>query len=423
MKYFKSFLFFSFFASCFLFSQAQPLKPRPDAFPPVYDSKDAKAIEMAATTEEMANWDRYPTYETYVAMMQGWAEQYPTLCRLDTIGFSVQGRLILAIYIEIQTVDDRYRPEFFYSSTMHGDEVTGYVMMLRLIDTLLSGYGTNQQYTDLINSTRICINPLSNPDGTYRRSNSTIIGASRYNANNVDLNRNYPNPFGTPPIDPQQQENTAMIEYMLNHHFRLSANIHGGSEVMNYPWDSFTSYERPHPDREWWIEVCKRFVDTSRMYSRSRFQDVNLDGYIEGGDWYVIYNGRQDFVNDSLKCRELTMEISSNKTISSDQLPAYWRYLQHSLVNYIAEIHTINTDPVSITDVQDAHPALQLYPNPAGNRVFLREPMPMESVLYNAMGSIVLKIPAGQKEVDVSALPSGLYLLRCGTKTTKLIKQ
>lgn len=423
MRHFKFYLLVSLFCLPFTVIQAQPLKPRPDAFPPVLESKDAKAIAMAATAEEMADWDRYPTYETYVTMMQGWADRYPELCRLDTIGISVQGRLILAIYIEKQSFDDRYRPEFFYSSTMHGDEVTGYVMMLRLIDTLLSGYGTNQQYTELLNSTRICINPLSNPDGTYRRSNSTIIGAVRYNANNVDLNRNYPDPFGTEPLDTLQPENKAMIEYISNHHFLLSANIHGGSEVMNYPWDSFTSYERPHPAREWWIEVCKRFIDTSRMYSRSHFLDVNYEGYIEGGDWYVISNGRQDYVNYYHNCRELTMEISTFKTISSDQLPAYWTHLQHSLVNYIAEIHALETEPVSVTDVQDVFPALRVYPNPTSDRVFLSEPMPIESVLYNAYGVEVLSLPAHQKVLDIASLPAGLYILRCGIHSTKFIKR
>ena len=425
MKYIKYILVVSLLGVHFPVLFAQPLKPRPDAFPPVAENYGAKAVQMAATVEEMSGWDRYPTYETYVAMMQGWAEQYPTLCRLDTIGTSVNGRLILCMIIKGEESSQSQRPEFFYSSTMHGDEVTGYVMMLRLIDTLLSGYGSNQQYTDLINSVDIYINPLANPDGTYRRGNSTVQGSVRYNANNVDLNRNYPDPFGTAPLNPQQQENTAMIDYFTNHHFRLSANLHGGSEVMNYPWDSFTSRQRPHPDRDWWIEVSRRFVDTSRMYSRSCFRDVTTEGYIEGGDWYVISNGRQDYVNYYHDCREMTMEISSVKTLSSDQLPAYWRFLQHSFVNYIGEIFTFYTpdDPVGIDAVGSKAITMQVFPNPAGDRAFLREPMPMESVLYDMKGMEVQRIPAGQKLIDLTTLPSGLYLLRCGTATTKLIRQ
>lgn len=406
---------------------SQPLKPRPDAFPPVPENNDAKAIQMATTIAEMADWDRYPTYGTYVAMMNRWVEQYPSICRLDTIGTSVNGRLILCMVIKGENAIEN-NPEFFYSSTMHGDEVTGYVMMLHLIDTLLSGYGSNQQYTDLIDSVDIYINPLSNPDGTYFRGDNTVSGSIRYNANFVDLNRNYPDPFGTAPLDSEQPENTAMIAYFTNHHFLLSANLHGGSEVMNYPWDSFTSSQRPHPNREWWMEVCKRFVDTCRMYSRSCFRDVNSEGYIAGGDWYVISNGRQDYVNYYHNCLEMTMEVSSVKTLSSDKLPSYWRFLQNSFVNYIKEILSITPDdPVAIHDV-DAQTMgndcnLALYPNPAGDRVFLREPMPMESVLYNAYGAEVLRLPAHQKVLDISSLPTGLYILRCGINSTKFIKR
>ena len=206
------------------------LKPRPDAFPPV-DEPDSKALTMATTVDQMSNWNRYPTYSVYVEMMQGWADDFPNLCRLDTIGTSVNGRLILSLEITAHPENPNL-PEFLYSSTIHGDEITGYVMMLRLIDTLLHGYGNNAQYTDLINRTLICINPLANPDGTYYSGDTTVQGSRRNNANNIDLNRNYPNPFGSSKAA-LQQENAAMIAYFDRHNFRLSANLHGGSEVMN----------------------------------------------------------------------------------------------------------------------------------------------------------------------------------------------
>ena len=49
--------------------------------------------------------------------------------------------------------------------------------------------------------------------------------------------------------------------------------------------------------------------------------------------------------------------------------------------------------------------------------------MPMESVVYDIYGAELIRIPAGQKVIDVSSLPSGLYMLRCGTATAKLIKR
>ena len=335
----KKILYISAIISIFNFqlsvAHAQ-LKPRPDAFPPI-EEPEPKALTMATTVAQMADWDRYPTYSVYLQMMQQWANDFPTLCHIDTIGTSVQGRLILSMELTANH-NDTTLPQFFYSSTIHGDEVTGYVMMLRLIDTLLHGYGDNPQYTSLMNSTLICINPLANPDGTYYGNNNSIQNSRRYNANNVDLNRNYPNPFGgaKPTLE---QENQVMIAYIDSHRFRLSANLHGGAEVMNYPWDSFTSAQNPHPMSAWWQAVCQRFVDTSRTYNSNHFNDTYSCGYTAGGDWYVITGGRQDYVNYYNNCLELTMEVSTTKKLSSNQLPTYWGFLQHSLVNYIAEIH------------------------------------------------------------------------------------
>ena len=61
-------------------------KTRPDAFPPIPDTLAPKVVNMATNLDEMASWDRYPTYEVYIEMMERFVQNYPTLCRLDTIG-------------------------------------------------------------------------------------------------------------------------------------------------------------------------------------------------------------------------------------------------------------------------------------------------------------------------------------------------
>ena len=400
------------------------LKPRPDAFPPQDAPVASKAVTMASDISQMAGWDRYPTYETYLAMMQRWAEDYPLLCQVDTIGYSVRGRLILCMHIEGGTGSGAAKPQFFYSSTIHGDEVTGYVMMLRLIDTLLHGYGSNPQYTSLINRTRISINPLANPDGTYRQGNNTVLGAVRGNAHNIDLNRNYPDPF-LPAKSAVEPENDSMIAYFNAHHFRLSANLHGGAEVMNYPWDCFTSQQNPHPAADWWKEVCARFVDTSRYYNANHFVDTYSSGYTAGGDWYVIHGGRQDYVNYYHNCLELTMEISSQKTLSSNRLPSYWEFLQHSLVNYIEEIHSL-PDNLSISQHPSQPSSFSVYPNPAIDCITVgptSQNTPLELRDINGRTLQVVKPTNKQPTIlDISHLPAGVYLLHCGGATAKVVK-
>lgn len=298
-----------------------------------------KAVSMATTVAQMSSWDRYPTYDVYLQMMDSFAVKYPALCRIDTISTSVQGRLILCAVISDSLNIDQNEPQFFYSSTIHGDEVTGFILMLRLIDHLLTNYGTDAEITDLVNNTRIYINPLANPDGTYHGGNNNITRATRYNANYVDLNRNYPDPWGSAPLNPVQRENTAMINYISNHHFVMSANLHGGAEIVNFPWDSYTSREKSTADNRWWQAVGRKFVDSCRAVRSGVYTSDNSSGIIVGGDWYVINNGRQDYVNYYHHCREATIEVSEDKTLSTSLLPTYWNFHKTSLLNYIAEVH------------------------------------------------------------------------------------
>lgn len=341
-----------------------------------------KALLMASDSATMADWRHYPTYDYYVAMMQRYEQRYPDLCALDTIGTSVNGRLILCVRLTNEAVTDN-KPQFFYSSTIHGDELVGFHQMLHLIDTLLQAYGSSDQITGLLNTTEIYINPLSNPDGTYYGGNGSVERSRRNNAHNVDLNRNYPDPFAVV-AKRLEPENEAMIDYVSRHRFRLSANLHSGSEVMNFPWDSFTSSQRTHPYAEWWEDVSKRFVDTCREVSPSMFTDVVDCGYITGGDWYVISGGRQDYMNEVQDVLELTMELSHTKKVASGNLPMYWRSQCQALINYIGEVHSL---PGGEIGVRSAVPATwRVYPNPARDVVTVETDS--RKVLLNLAGRV-----------------------------------
>ena len=146
-------------------------------------------------------WDAYPKYSEYVAKMQYWAATYPSLCTLQSIGTTPNGRTLYVLKISDNAVTDETEPEFFYTSSMHGDEITGFPTMLHFIDYLLTNYGTLSEITNLVNATELYICPLANPDGSYKTVgndtyNSTGNTATRANANGYDLNRNYPDPIG-----------------------------------------------------------------------------------------------------------------------------------------------------------------------------------------------------------------------------------
>lgn len=306
--------------------------------------------EMASATSDMREWDSYPMYEAYVAMMNQFAVDYPSLCVVVNIGSSVQGRDLLFAKISDNVNTEENEPEVMYTSTMHGDETTGYVLMLRLIDYFLTNYGVDSLATRLVDSCEIWINPLANPDGTYAAGNHTVNGATRRNANFVDLNRNFPDPEDGdhPDGNAWQPETIAMMNLADNHSFVISANHHGGAEVVNYPWDTWATL---HADDQWYIDVSRAYADSAQYYSPSGYLTDLNNGITNGYAWYTISGGRQDYMNWWHSCREVTIEISSTKLLPPSQLPAYWGYNKASFLNWLENalygIRGIVTDSVS----------------------------------------------------------------------------
>jgi len=176
-----------------------------------------------------------------------------------------------------------------------------------------------------------------------------------------------------------------------------------------------------HPAEDWWIEVCKRFVDTSRAYNENHFRDTYTCGYTAGGDWYPISGGRQDYVNAVHNCLEMTMEISTQKTLSSDRLPEYWHFLAPSLINYIAEIHNL---PEDIGIILTPERQLTLGPNPTTGIVTVNGAEGASVELCDLQGRQLMAptLKNGTTILDMSHLNSGIYFLRASGKTAKIIK-
>lgn len=293
-------------------------------------------VQMTDNSREVLDWNYYPTYNAYLQLMQDFATNYPEICDIDTIGLTTENRLIIVARISDNVGVEEDEPEFLYTSSMHGDEIAGYVITLHLIDYLLLNYGINDRITDLVNGMDIWINPLANPDGTYAGGNNTVNGATRYNAYGVDLNRNYSDPSDGPHPDglDWQVETVAFMEFAEERDFVMGANFHGGAEVVNYPWDTWS---RETADDDWWYMVSRQYADTVHENAIPGYLTDLNNGITNGYAWYRITGGRQDYMNYFQQCREVTIEISENKMLPANQLLNYWNYNYRSLLNYMEE--------------------------------------------------------------------------------------
>jgi len=295
----------------------------------IIERAEPKGIRSSSNIKQAMQWESYPSYTQYDSIMRSFPSVYPSLCRLDTIGTSVMGRLVMALKISDNSGTDKGEPRVFYTSTMHGDETGGFILMLRFAEYLLKNYSLDGRIRNLVDNLEIWINPLANPDGTYNGSNF-IISPIRTNANGYDLNRNFPDPEVT--YVPRQKETTDMMKFMAKHRFTLSANFHSGEEVVNYPWDRWGWL---HADNDWYRLISRKYADTVHMHAPKGYMDFLDNGITNGYDWYPVYGGRQDYVNYALQGREVTIELDTNFIAPAYYLAELWKYNRQSLTGYL----------------------------------------------------------------------------------------
>jgi subtilisin-like proprotein convertase family protein len=192
-----------------------------------------------------------------------------------------------------------------------------------------------------------------NPDGP-------ALGR-RYNANNVDLNRNFPDQFEDPVDSPAGRalEVQHLMNWGADRRSVLSANFHGGTVVANYPFDGTASglsvYSRS-PDDAVFISLARTYADANpEMYASN--SDPSYDrGICNGSDWYVVYGGMQDWNYVWRGGKELTLEISGPKWPAASTLAGYWANNQESMLSYLERVHAgvrgIVTDASSGLPVQ-----------------------------------------------------------------------
>lgn len=287
----------------------------------------AKTIELSHT-EDMKRAESYPSYTQVVKKLTELAAKNPQIIKLISIGKTVQGRDLIFAKISDNVDTDEVEPEFKYVSSMHGDEITGRELMLRLIEDLINGYGTDESITQLINNTEIYIMPSMNPDGSEMKR--------RGNGSGIDLNRSFPD-FST--ADNQNNwmnrapEVQSMMKFQATRNFALSANFHGGTEVVNYPWDTSRDlFPLDKLARDLSLEYA---ATVDGMYNSTEFPKGVTNGYA----WYEVDGGMQDWSYFWHGDLQLTIELSHVKYPDYSQIPVYYKQNKASLLRYISRVH------------------------------------------------------------------------------------
>nr|XP_027196128.1 carboxypeptidase D-like [Dermatophagoides pteronyssinus] len=284
------------------------------------------------------------------SILDTYSKYYPKLTRLYTIGYSNRNKPIKVLEISDQPgVHEPGEAEIKLIGNIHGNEVVGRELLLHLIDHLLSTYHSNSSTRSLVDNVRIHIAPTINPDGYENANEGDCMGTvGRYNANGRDLNRNFPDQFVNNDNNKKQEIETEIVmKWTKQYPFVLSASFHGGSLVVNYPFDNnkeMVKNETKCPDDD-------VFRHLSLIYSKSHQYMYNNDGrcldscdntvdyfsqgITNGAKWYPVAGGMQDWNYIHANCFELTIEVGCKKYPLSNELETYWQQHKNSLLNLI----------------------------------------------------------------------------------------
>jgi hypothetical protein len=122
----------------------------------------------------------------------------------------------------------------------------------------------------------------------------------------------------------------------------------------------------------------------------------------------------------------------NNSTYQLDENATYYFNVLVENSSYYATLYTANsamtTDgvPVGIADVQ-ANTTLQIFPNPVVNGEFTIQNAALKAgdkvTIIDLQGRVIVnKVQLTvNNSINVSALPQGVYLVRVGDRTTKLV--
>lgn len=301
------------------------------AIPAEYAAIKNNGLVAAITIPDLNRYSReklqdgstlgYYNYTTINALADSLASAYPAFCKKILLGNSAGGKQLAVLKISDNVNTNENEPEILFEGGIHGDEIMGPEIVIRLARDLCNGYGSNPVYTDLINTREIWMYYLVNPDG--------YVSMSRYNANGVDINRDCGymwdgEGFSSGPFS--QPESKVIRGLQIDHNPVVFTCYHGGTEVISYPW----SYKTEAPaDAVHINHLASVYSNTSGYPNLGYGQGYNI--------MYQIFGSTKDNVYGSLGQVGWSIEITDVKQPPPNQIGLYYGYNQPAMTEMIVQ--------------------------------------------------------------------------------------
>ena len=131
-----------------------------------------------------------------------------------------------------------------------------------------------------------------------------------------------------------QPETLTVAKWIRNNPFVLSANLHGGDLVVNYPYDDSKDHKTRYaasPDDELFKDIAYTFAYYHANMTDPERKPCDMvgngfhDGITNGANWYPVCGGMQDYNYLASNCFEITVELGCDKFPAGSALAQYWR--------------------------------------------------------------------------------------------------
>jgi murein tripeptide amidase MpaA len=117
-------------------------------------------------TESRIDFAKYYRHEEVISHLKQWANEFPNLANMFSIGKSYRDRELWMMEItNKKTGDPTTKPAYYIDAVTHPEEVSGAMVAQYTIWYLLENYGTDEMVTRLLDTQTVYILPFVNPDG------------------------------------------------------------------------------------------------------------------------------------------------------------------------------------------------------------------------------------------------------------------
>ena len=163
-----------------------------------------------------------------------------------------------------------------------------------------------------------------------------------------------------------------------------------------------------------WLSDLKYFNGTDTLKISPDYVVYNVNGsFADAADAQAVHAG--DYVKFG---GYMSASFGESRWIEDPAWGDYWDYA-YVWTNPVVPV----SSPVSVNDYDNQK--LSVYPNPCTESIRIQTNVNDDVVLYNLQGAAVMSTVAMDEitTLDVNNLPSGIYFVKSGNKTAKIVKK